>query len=63
MSEGRFWLSFWTLVGSTVVGVAWAVAWGMVSYHRAYLDAGMVPMRVPMNYETQWVKQPTVENP
>lgn len=61
MSEERFWLTWWFIIGAALVGAVWAVAWGVVSYHRAHLDAGMVPMQVPSQYRTEWVKDPAVE--
>lgn len=51
-------LWMWGIIASTVVAIAWAIAWGCTIQAREAIAAGLVEQRVPVTNgtESRWVK-------
>lgn len=51
-----FWLRFWMIMATTVILVAWAIAWCHVRKVDAYVDGGYQQEYVPGSSDAIWVK-------
>lgn len=51
-----FWLKFWLIMATTVVMLAWAIAWYHVRKLDAYVEGNYQQEYVPGNSDPIWVK-------
>jgi hypothetical protein len=54
-SEDKFWSLFWLLIISGLVGIAWAVAWGITITSRTAMERGYHEVECPSMMTTKWV--------